>query len=67
MSYSLITILVSLFLLTDPCVNENKSTTIAAKRAVKKNNAAKRTYKKEPVQKLQVFDSSPLIQTLFFN
>lgn len=67
MSYSFFTILVSIFLFTDPGVNETQSTTNAAKAAVKKPHAVKSASKKTDIQKLHVFDSSPLTQTIFFN
>jgi len=67
MSYSFFTILVSIFLLTDPGVNETKSTTNTEKPAAKKTGAVKPVSKKTALQKFQVFDSSPLTQSFFFN
>jgi hypothetical protein len=67
MSYSFLTFLVSFVLLTDPGINEAKATANTAKPAVKKSCASKPGVKKTAIQKLPVFDNSPLTQSLFFN
>lgn len=67
MSQSFFTILVSFILLTDPGVNETKSRVDTAKPVIRKCTGAKSSGKKTTDQKLHVFDSSPLMQTIFFN
>ena len=56
MSYSFFTILVSIFLLTDPGVNETKSTTNTEKPAVKKTGAVNK-----PASKKRLFKNSKFL------